>query len=181
MSYRGPLGGIREYLGIGELSFDLDDHQGRALRMISVLPGLALLALLATFLLDIAHDPTPVASYGFWDRLQTVAAFLQTPLVYIGLAALIVFGIGRVSYELGSYAFAVAAALIAGAFLTAVYASMLYLFLPIRTDPGDYYLFTATRATFVLGVLAVGYSFLAYRGLSGGSETWDDDEQEAPA
>lgn len=180
MSSRGSLGGVSQYLGIGELSFEMDDREGLAFRLACLLPGLALLALLITFMLEVAHDPSP-ASYGFWDRLQNVAAFLQSPLVYISLASLIVFGIGRVSYGQASWAFAGVVILVAGAFFTAVYVSMLYLLLERRSDPGDYYLFTVIRATFVFAVLGAGYAFLAYRGLSGPDQMWDEDQEEASA
>lgn len=181
MTNQGPLAGIQDYLGIGELWFELDEREMRMLRIACVLPLLALLTLLGTFLLELFHDSN-FQSLDFWDRLGRWFTVTEVPLIYAGLGGLFVFGIGRISYAQGSWAFAIAVSLIPIGFAAGMYASLVVLLSDSAFNfDGSYHLNTALSLAHLSGIFAVGFGFLAFRGLSAGEPEWeeyDDDEGE---
>ncbi|MEX1195734.1 MAG: hypothetical protein WD904_08755 [Dehalococcoidia bacterium] len=178
MSGRGPIGGIQDYLGIGELSFELDDRDRRSFRVACALPALAILANAASFTLDVFRG------YGYdsneiWRRLDAFSGVVQSPLTYVGLAGLVVFGVGRVSHAQGSWAFAIAILLILAGFAAGFYSSMMFLFAVDADLYETYHVSHALTCAWQFGTLAVGFAFLAFRGLSSDQADWDQDEEAA--
>jgi cytochrome bd-type quinol oxidase subunit 2 len=175
MTSQGPLGGVQDYLGVGELWFEMDQPEKRRFRAACVLPFLAAAALLATFLIDVFREPD-YETYDFWDRLYSFASTVQVPFTYVGVAGLVVLGIGRVTRGQASWALAVALLLILSGITAGMYASLLPFVLSATADATDYHIGTAITLSWQSGILAMGFAFLAFRGLRDSEHEWEDDE-----
>ncbi len=161
---QNPATGLAEYLGIGELTFGLEPRQRRALLIISVLPALFLIATLTQLGSEIDFDPFSNNE----SRVFRLAFLGQAPAAYVGLAVMMIAGIGRISRSAGSFCL-VAAMLFAGlALLFAVYGLMVYTLI-VGDDFGavrDWHADIALRFAHPAGLVAAGYAFLAFRGLA---------------
>lgn len=161
---RNPATGLAEYLGIGELTFGLEPSQRRTLLIISALPALFLIATLTQLGYEIDFDPFSNNE----SRVFRLAFLGQAPAAYVGLAVMMIAGIGRISRSAGSFCL-VAAMLFAGlALLFAVYGLMVYTLIE-GDDFGavrDWHADIALRFAQPAGLVAAGYAFLAFRGLA---------------
>ncbi len=164
---QNPANALVNYLGIGELSFSLEPPQRRALLIISALPALLLIATLTQLGYEI--DVSPLGPLSFSEsRLYRLAVLVQTPAAYVGLAVMMIAGIGRISRPEGSFCFIAAIVLAGLALLSGVYGSMVYTlivgqdFEVVRDWHADIALQFANPA----GLVAAGYAFLAFRGLA---------------
>ena len=164
---QSPASALVDYLGIGELSFDLEPPERRALLIISALPALLLIATLTQLVYEIDVSPFNPFSYNE-SRVYRVAFLVQAPAAYVGLAVMMIAGIGRISRSEGSFCF-VGAIVFAGlALLSAVYGSMVYALIE-GDDFGavrDWHADIALRFANPAGLVAAGYGFLAFRGLA---------------
>jgi MFS family permease len=169
----GTVAAVADYLRVGELRFELSEAEWRRLRLISLLPALALLFLAIWFLLETVHEPNASPSIDTWDRLYYFTAVTQGIMGYIGLAVLVVSGIGVVTRGHGAWALAFTIILLFIGFTAGFYASALQLFVgELDTFERKYHLNVAISATFTCCLLAAGYAFIAYRGLV--ASDWDD-------
>jgi len=112
---QSPAEALVNYLRIGELSF----------LIISALPAILVIAALTQLGYEI--DVSPFAPFSYNEsRVYRVAFLVQTPAAYVGLAVMMIAGIGRISRSEGSWCF-VGAIVFAGlAILAGVYGSMVY-------------------------------------------------------
>lgn len=162
---RNPATGLAHYLGIGELTFGLEPRQRRTLLIISVLPLLFLIATLTRLGYEIDVSPYDPFSESRLYRLSTV---VQTPAAYVGLAVMMIAGIGRISRSEGSFCFVGAIVLAGLAILFGVYGSMVYALIDITDFEAirDWHPDIALGFANPAGLVAAGYAFLAFRGLA---------------
>jgi hypothetical protein len=164
---QSPAEALVNYLGIGELSFGLEPSQRRALLIISALPALLLVATLTQLGYEI--DPSPFDPFSYNEsRVYRVAFLVQAPAAYVGLAVMMIAGIGRIGRSEGSYCF-VGAIVFAGlALLSGVYGSMVYALIDLRHYESirDWHPDIALKFAGFAGLVAAGYAFLAFRGLA---------------
>ncbi len=161
---QSPAEALVNYLGIGELTFGLEPRQRRTLLIISALPGILVIATLIQLGYEIDVDPF---SYNE-SRFYRLAVVVQTPAAYVGLAVMMIAGIGRISRSEGSYCF-VGAIVFAGlALLAGVYGSMVYTLIDASSFEAvrDWHPQIALKFASYAGLVAAGYAFLAFRGLA---------------
>ena len=164
---QNPATGLAEYLGIGELTFDLEPSQQRTLLIIFALPALLLVAALTQLGYEIEGSPSDPFSY-FDSRVYRLSTVVQTPAAYVGLAVMMIAGIGRISRSEGSFCF-VGAIVFAGlAILSGIYGAMVYALIDIRSfaTVQDWHPDTVLRFATLAGLIAAGLAFLAFRGLA---------------
>lgn len=164
---RSPAEALVDYLGIGELSFDVEPPERRALLIISVLPAIVVIATLTVLGYDIDRSPFDPSSYdrSFLFRLSGV---VPPPAAYAGLAVMMIAGIGRISRSVGSFCF-VGALVFAGlSILFGIYASTVYALVDARDFEAieDWHARLALNFAGLAGIVAAGYAFLAFRGLA---------------
>lgn len=163
---QSPANALVDYLGIGEPKFDLRRPERRELLVISVLPAILLIATLIQLGYEIEGSPLDVS---FRDSsLYRLSGVVQAPAAYVGLAVMMIAGIGRITRSQASWCL-VGAMVFAGlALLSGIYASMFYALI----DPRDFQAFQdyqpdiALRFAGFAGLVAAGYGFLAFRGLA---------------
>ncbi len=164
---QSPASALVDYLGIGELTFGLEPPQRRTLLVISVLPSIFVIATLTQLVFEIEGTPSDPFSY-FDSRVYRLSTVVQAPAAYVGLAVMMIAGIGRISRSEGSFCF-VGAIVFAGlAVLTVGYGAMFYALVDIRNfeTVRDWHADTALRFANSAGLVAAGYAFLAFRGLA---------------
>ena len=161
---------LLDFLEIGELSFELGSRERRALLIVSALP--ALYAVLKLIELGFLVDGAPY--YGFnppgdmWLRLYGLATFAQTSVAYLGLAVMVIFGIGGMTRPEASWCLMASLSLVVIGLLATSYSTLLY----VASVPddllryADWYGRFASSLTVAPLILAVGYAFLAFRGLA---------------
>ena len=159
---QSPAEALVNYLGIGELSFGLEPRQRRALQIISVLPAILVIATLIQLGYEINVDPFSNNE----SRLYRVAFLVQTPAAYVGLAVMMIVGIGRISRSEGSWCFVGAIVFAGMAILSGIYASMVFALVDQYTPARDWYGHIALSFASLAGLIAAGYGFLAFRGLA---------------
>jgi hypothetical protein len=166
------LDGIQDYLGVGELRFDLSARERRNFRIASTMPTAAILAVTTRLVIDVLG-----VDYNdeFWDRLATTLLVVEQPLILLGLAALFIFGIGPVTRSQGSWSFVITTFLIFAGFSAGLYATAGFAVLPDE-DIRDFRLYFAQFFAIDFGLLAIGYAFVAYRGLTHPELFWEDEE-----
>ena len=170
---QSPAEALINYLGIGELTFGLKPRQRRALLIISVLPALLVIGTLTQLAYEI--DPSRVGDALFdnsfsytQSRVYRLSAVVQTPAAYVGLAVMMIAGIGRISRSEGSFCF-VGATVFAGlAILSGIYVVMVYVLVDasLYQNVRDWYAHIALNFASLAGLVAAGYAFLAFRGLA---------------
>ena len=169
---QSPASALVDYLGIGELSFDLELPERRALLIISVLPVILLIATLTQLGYEIDRslfdDRLFPASLSYADSpVYRLAVVVETPAAYVGLAVMMILGIGGITRSEGSWCFLGAIVFAGVALLSGVYGSMVY----VLIEPQDYESLQDLHPDIALGfaslagLVAAGYAFLAFRGL----------------
>ena len=155
------------------LSWVVDQASRQRLIMASVLPAFVVVAQLIQVTLSYAFSPDELyyaaESRGageFWERLNRAAEVVVLTLLPLAVAVLFLAGIFRWSRSEGSWMFLAGAGLAALAALFGVLATVTY----VATE--DFELISDIGADVwpdiarTFGFLAVGFFFVAYRGLS---------------
>ena len=165
-----------EFIGPLNLTWRLEDRSRRRLIQAALLPGVVILAMLMRIPLEYLYSPSELFQldeFGapeLWQRLYRAVATLDV-LTPAAVAVLFLAGLRRWSPSEGSWM------LLVGGVLAAVaiaFGCLLAFVLTITDDPEVIY---DLRAQFLwrdiartFGFLAVGFFFVAYRGLSASVE-----------
>ena len=161
---QSPAEALVNYLGIGDLSFGLEPRQRRALLIISALPAILVIAALTQLAYEIDVD-----SFSYNEsRVHRLSFLVQSPAAYVGLAVMMIAGIGSISRSEGSYCF-VGAIVFAGlALVFGVYGSVVWTLVDVREfeTVRDLHPDIALKFASFAGLVAAGYAFLAFRGLA---------------
>lgn len=169
---------IARSVGIRGLEFTLTEGDKTRLLYASILPSILLAANLIGLALDIYYGDELVFVGGgsgffpggpvpeFWQRVYNIAEILSGVGV-IALAGLFIAGIPRVSRGVGSWAAGIAmlSLAVAGCFMAGAAFVLGVLELPSDTIQ-DLRVHLWVSWSHDAGLIAVGYAFLAYRGLS---------------
>jgi len=164
---------VTRRLGLPRLDFNIDEHQRGKIMRASVLPSVILMAQLVMLLLELYYSNSELSfAPGFgsgapeiWQRLYALAANIQFIQV-VSLAGLFAAGIFNWNRAEGSWVFAIAVCLSAVSLVLGGGAAILELFTQDPDFLSDIRIFTWQRLASTCGLLAVGYFFLAYRGLA---------------
>jgi hypothetical protein len=160
---QNPATGLANYLGVGELSFDLEPSQRRWLMVVSVLPAVLIIGLFTQVGYEI--DGTPETGSGL--RLYRLATVVQAPAAFVGLGVMVFAGIGRVSRPQASFCLLGAMTFAALAFVAFIFgSSTITLVDDGRALMTDWHAFAALQFANAGGLVAAGYGFLAFRGLA---------------
>jgi len=144
--------------------------------LVSALPFLVFSAILTRLALELVFGG--VAFFGlvpdnvpdFWGRLALFANGVWY-MEHLAVAALFLSGVVRWSRSEASWMLGIGAALSVMAALAGVFNAVAS---PFANDPDNYNdlrLYSWSQVTFSLALLAIGYFFLAYRGLAATQET----------
>jgi hypothetical protein len=169
----GLLQSIARRLGIRGLDLESSLSVGDRDRMIlvSVLPAVSIILLFVALAMDIGFDSR---SFDFnnppdeWaTRIDNAATYAATFLSRLAVAVMFLAGVRPATRQLGSWATVFAGALLVAAVSSAAFVVFVYLDTSANALAFDrYYLFTWEELATMTGFMAVGYTFLAYRGLS---------------
>jgi hypothetical protein len=152
------------------LDLEIDEHSRGKIMRASILPAIVLSAAITKFMLQIAIEGVAFsagdAPRDEWERLHRVvneAGHLQ----YVALAWLFAAGVFQWSRQEGSWMFFVALTLAAVSLISGVALTLIYLlFDDLRRIYFDLRAPSFESLTVTTGLLAIGYFFLAYRGLA---------------
>ncbi len=161
---KSPAESLVNYLGIGDLSFGLEPSQRRTLLIVSALPVLFLIATLTQLGYEINGSPFSYAE----SRVHRLSFLVQSPAAYVGLAVMMIAGIGRIARSEGSWCFLGAISFAGLALVFGVYGSVAWTLVDVR-EVGtirDLHPDIALRFATLAGLIAAGYAFLAFRGLA---------------
>ena len=166
---------IARRLGIRGLDLDTNltiADRDRMLRL-SALPSVAITLLFVGLVMDIFFNTRTFDLQHLPDkwptRIDTASSDAATLLSTIGTAVLFIGGASRVSRQLASWAAVFAGALL----ITATACAGFVIFTDLDTSAYSassydrFYSVTWEQLAEVAGISAIGYAFLAYRGLSG--------------
>ncbi len=139
----------------------------------SILPGIILIAQVVMLLLDLFYSNSELSwAPGFsgdapeiWQRLYRLAAHIQVIQV-VAVASLFAAGVRNWNRAEGSWVFAIAVCLSAVSLVLGVGAAILESATQDRDFLDDLQVFSWQRLASTCGLLAIGYFFLAYRGLT---------------
>jgi hypothetical protein len=163
------------FFGIGRLDFRLTKGDRRRLLYASALPALVILCDLILFLLQsfkgIPYTRNPSADFGsgLWWHIHSFTSVIEPALTPLSVGLLLMFSIYPVSRPQGSLAFAIAAAFLAlsaGFAILSAFPTTLYDANESFKIEIDWYAVNSRLFAQDFGFLAIGYAFLAYRGLS---------------
>ena len=161
---QNPATGLAHYLGIGELTFGLEPSQRRTLLVVSALPALFLIATLTQLGYEINGSPFSYEE----SRVHRLSFLVQSPASYVGLAVMMIAGIGRIARAEGSWCFLGAISFAGLALVFGVYGSVVWTLVDVR-EVGtirDLHPDIALRFATLAGLIAAGWAFLAFRGLA---------------
>ena len=162
------------FFGVGPLYFRFTKGDRRRLIYASAFPALVILCDVILFLLQ-AFKGIPYSTQPFdfgsdlWWHIHSFISIIEPILTPLAVGLLLMFSIHPVSRPQGSLAFAIAAAFLA---LSAGFAILAAFPTTLYSDNGsfkiqtDRYAANSRAFSHDFGFLAIGYAFLAYRGLS---------------
>ena len=167
---------IAAWFDIRALDFRLSRVDRRRLVLVSSLPALVLVGDILLFYLQAFHDtPFPAESTlldgtdpgtSTWERLYHFASGMQTPVVLIAVALLFVYSIAAVPRSQASWALVVTVNMVCLSFVLALLSALPRSLADSSSAIRDWYVQISAGLAFHLGFLAIGYAFLAFRGLS---------------
>lgn len=172
----GFIDRLAAWFGIRELDFRLARTDKRRLAIVSGLPALVLIGdLLLLYLQAFQGAPVPGESSfldgtapetSIWERLYYFTSTIQSPVLFVAVALLFIYAIPVVPRPQACWALLIAVASI----LLALFFGLLSALPRSLTDSGsairDWYAEVWVGVAIHASVLAIGYAFLAYRGLS---------------
>jgi hypothetical protein len=172
---------ITRQLGLPRLDFEIDEYSRGKIMRASILPGIVFVAALIRLGIELVLE-SPISFGGFaglggddtpdeWARLHRMMYQLGH-LKYVAVASMFVAGMARWSRQEGSWMLLIGGVLgglsvFGGVFLAVLFAASddgEFLYVDLRS-----YSFELLAET--LGILAIGYCFLAYRALTSTEET----------
>lgn len=156
------------------LTFKMSSSEARLFMLVSAIPLFLVVANIANIVIEeewhpyffsVDGDPEAPRLAQRLNAFFTVALFTGN---YVGLATLLVAGIGLPSRAVGSWSAVFSVAAWLGAFACWMYSSMPYLFEDINGNNfgQDLRLEYAINAATTFAFIAAGYAFLAFRGMS---------------
>ena len=172
---------VAAFFGIGPLEYRISRSEARRVAMASALPALVLICDLILALLQIVkHIPLDYGSsslrdadYGtsFWWHLFNLSNATQEVALPFAVALLFAFSIHPVSRGAGTLAVVISTLLltvgVALGLISAIVPGLYGRF--SRAPESDWYVHIWTQISLACGFLAIGYVFMAYRGLSHGT------------
>ena len=166
MDYAGR---ISHYFGITGLDFTLTDESRERILWASFIPFALLCAMLIDLSLDLYFGRPAFPFHGppeGWQRVQNASRAISGLLPFISLAVLFLASISRWSRAEASWMLAIGVVLIVAAVAAGAATTAIRVFALDSTKLFDLRFYTWMQWTQNFGLLAVGYCFIAYRGLA---------------
>lgn len=160
-----------DFLDVGDLSLELDHREKQRIVVASILPFVLLSATLYQLGFEIDQGDRyglPGGGSEIWYRLSIAACILLSVLPFLCAAILFFHGVAPVSRGLGTWCLAAALSIFGAAcLLTAYVGAVEVLVSPLNFfTRADLHYDLAFEAATNCGIVALGYAYLAYRGLA---------------
>jgi hypothetical protein len=159
-------------IGMPRLDFEIDEYSRGKIMRASILPGIVLAAELVAVILELYYSPgelgTPPGFFGapeIWQRVWALAGNIRFGST---LAVACLFGAGLFNWRRaeGTWMFLVAVTFSLVGLVIVIGLASTELVTGDEDPLGAFRTFSVWRLAGTLGLLAIGYFFLAYRGLA---------------
>jgi hypothetical protein len=166
----GYIDRIAAWFGIGDIDFRLSRTDRNRLMYASIFPAVILVGSLVSLLIDMSYSGNTFSfdrTIPWWSRVDAVIGTVTSPLLPLAVALLFLFSIYPASRALGAWSFVLVAVFLIATTCLAILGALPFVFKggdAIYRD--DWYRSHLADFANEFAYLAIGYAFLAFRGLS---------------